>query len=674
MEHTTTRSAKAKLDYVLGKLQGVKAMHRTGQFTARCPVHADSENSLIISFDEESGRIGVFCFAGCTPKRDPHRLDRFLEATGLIWADLQPEKEDGRPAYGSAYERYKAGARKQASDQDGGDQEPAEDVTLADLADEKKINIHLLDNLYVEDGFKWAGRKCIKIPYFTSDGEEHARFRVRVGLSKKGKRFMWGGPSNIPPIAYGLNFLPMAREQKRIIITEGESDVWTLVQWKYAAIGLPGAEHTDKLLESYLDGIETVYVIDEQDGSGAASFVRGLKQRLLIDFEFKGVVRVVQLRSLYDVKDPNELNVKLFSEKKQAEFRALFDAALECAIRIQDWIDPSADDTIPHLVSASFVMNLPPVKFLIDGLLPEASLSMILGKEGSGKSFLSLDWACCVATGSAWNGRNCGAGTVIYIASEGLPGYKNRLKVWLQHNGPEKLEALASNLYYVQGTIDMIDAERRKQLLDAIAGASAPRLVIIDTLAESMPGGDENSSKDMGVILAASREIRKQIGAAVLVVHHKPKNGEGSRGHSSLPGALDMRFELECDPDDQALITVSCTKARDVEKLEPLLFRREKVFLADGESEYDSSCVLVPAEVENPAQEFANSTQAQMYAILEALGRTTSAQFRERCLEVGISNGSFYTNIKAMVQAGLIVKEEIGQGKKAYYSVAPPVE
>jgi DNA primase len=69
---------------LLERLQGVR---RTGdsKWVARCPAHEDKSPSLSLS--EKNGIPLIHCFAGCEPLA-------ILEAVGLSWPDILPEKLD----------------------------------------------------------------------------------------------------------------------------------------------------------------------------------------------------------------------------------------------------------------------------------------------------------------------------------------------------------------------------------------------------------------------------------------------------------------------------------------------------------------------------------------------------------------------------------------------------
>jgi hypothetical protein len=78
-----------------------------------------------------------------------------------------------------------------------------------------------------------------------------------------------------------------------------------------------------------------------------------------------------------------------------------------------------------------------------------------------------------------------------------------------------------------------------------------PDLVIIDPLAKFMVG-DENSTRDMGRLVAALDTLVEAYGIAIILVHHtgKPREtersgGERLRGSSALFGAVDSVLLLD---------------------------------------------------------------------------------------------------------------------------------
>jgi putative DNA primase/helicase len=68
------------VDKILRQLKNVR---RSGDcYTARCPAHADSRNSLSVA-EGDDNRVLMFCHAGCS-------TDDVVQALGLTMRDLFP--------------------------------------------------------------------------------------------------------------------------------------------------------------------------------------------------------------------------------------------------------------------------------------------------------------------------------------------------------------------------------------------------------------------------------------------------------------------------------------------------------------------------------------------------------------------------------------------------------
>src|SRR5215471_3310142 len=101
-------------------------------------------------------------------------------------------------------------------------------------------------------------------------------------------------------------------------------------------------------------------------------------------------------------------------------------------------------------------------------------------------------------------------------------------------------------------------------------------LIVIDTISRALNGGDENSPKDMGAIVAATSKLQTDTKAHVLWVHHMPQDGaERLRGHGALLGAMDTTVHVERLSDDMRSATV--IKANDSEEGERVAFTLESV-------------------------------------------------------------------------------------------------
>lgn len=188
------------------------------------------------------------------------------------------------------------------------------------------------------------------------------------------------------------------------------------------------------------------------------------------------------------------------------------------------------------------------VKWLIDGILPAQGFAVCFGRPGSYKSFLCMYLSAMVAAGTEAFGKATVQGQVVYVMAEGGAGLKPRIEALTRHYGITN-----PPVYFLRSALNLRSTpDDAIGLMTAINDAGIkPSLVVIDTLARSFGGGNENASEDMTAFINHIGMIQQQLKTAVLVVHHSGKSElAGARGHSSLLGAVDAEFELSKDTSD----------------------------------------------------------------------------------------------------------------------------
>lgn len=227
-------------------------------------------------------------------------------------------------------------------------------------------------------------------------------------------------------------------------------------------------------------------------------------------------------------------------------------------------------------------------EWLIKNVLPKAELAFIYGEPASGKTFLALDMAMHIARGCAWNTHKTKQGEVLYVAAEDVNGVRKRVQAYQQYHGAE-LDY--SGLRFVADAPQLLQERDRKELWAQIKGCGPLDVIILDTLAASTPGIDENSSKEFGPVLHYCKQLSKRTGALILFVHHTGKDPlKGMRGSSVLLGAADCLILVERFGDDR-VATIAKLK-NGVDKAE-YGFKLNVVELGvDSDGDVISSCVV----------------------------------------------------------------------------------
>jgi hypothetical protein len=191
-----------------------------------------------------------------------------------------------------------------------------------------------------------------------------------------------------------------------------------------------------------------------------------------------------------------------------------------------------SDDDLPQL---------PSMRWLVKGVLPESGLAAIYGPPSSGKSFLCFDLAIAISMGIEWFGARVNSAPVVYLWLEGASGFRRRAEAWKT----TKQQPLPDKFRYILQPFKLSEPADVHDLAQTLpAGA----VVFIDTLNKAAPLTDENSSAEMGRLIEAARALQAHTGGLVVLVHHTGKNqSAGLRGHSSLLGALDTAIEVTRD-------------------------------------------------------------------------------------------------------------------------------
>ena len=281
-------------------------------------------------------------------------------------------------------------------------------------------------------------------------------------------------------------------------------------------------------------------------------------------------------------------------------------------------LSPSlCDDRRPlQVVPAAEFCAGAPVRWIVKGYLPAASLAMLYGAPASGKSFLAFDLMWSVARGTQWRGRRTRGGKVVYIAAEGASGARLRLRAYAQHHHVA-LNDLPIGVIAGRPTLHREDP---RALAEEIRTAGGADLIVIDTLAQATAGADENSAHDMSAAIAHCNELIELTGATVLLVHHSGKDeARGARGWSGLKGAVDVEIRVSRG---ESYSVAEVTKMKDGEHGDPAAFTLQQIVLGtDEDGDPVTSCVVSHID----AVEFSAAPAGKIQSII--LGKLEELDF-----------------------------------------------
>jgi hypothetical protein len=165
-------------------------------------------------------------------------------------------------------------------------------------------------------------------------------------------------------------------------------------------------------------------------------------------------------------------------------------------------------------------------EWLIAGIVPLGSVTLLAAQGGTGKTSLVYNWALGVATGSSWSGRRCLPGKCLLIsADEPLSDTKEKLSIIGYQEANIK-----------PGMISFWETWRfaHMQQLERFIKKHRPVFVVIDSLTACFAGMNVDLIKsNAGDSLYALRDMANVYKCSIVILHHLNRQG-GLRDSSSF--------------------------------------------------------------------------------------------------------------------------------------------
>lgn len=321
-----------------------------------------------------------------------------------------------------------------------------------------------------------------------------------------------------------------------------------------------------------------------------------------------------------------------------------------------EWVAEQEKEQRDYYFETGTELMLSPkhVDWVVRNWVPRG-VTMLFGGAGTGKSFLSVDMACSIATGREWHGHKTKPGHVFYLCGEGNYGMSKRVYSWAKENNVFRID----KLHVSSGPIGLDQPGGKgvkkviKAMLECLPEGAPVSMVVIDTLNTHM-SGDENKAQESAAFIEACAAIQKAFNTSILLVHHqgKAKDSKEARGSSVWRASMDSQILLESDKDKN--ITIECVKMKDDEAPVGILGRLKTVYtgLSDDENNEIKGAVFeyVGLHIENKTVELAKESgeiqNAKLAKAITALtkciasgaisdGRISLFTFVDYCHEIG---------------------------------------
>lgn len=189
-------------------------------------------------------------------------------------------------------------------------------------------------------------------------------------------------------------------------------------------------------------------------------------------------------------------------------------------------------------------------RWLVEELWGARSVGVIGGAPKCSKTWLGLDIALSVATGTPCLGkyRVPEPGPVlVYLAEDALPVVRQRVAGMARQRG---LDLARVEIHAITASVLRLDRDPDRTRLLETARRLQPRLLLLDPLVR-LHGIDENNANEVAALLAYFRSLQRLLDLSVILVHHTRKNaaggamaGQGLRGSSDIHAFGDSNLYL----------------------------------------------------------------------------------------------------------------------------------
>jgi len=500
------------LERVLSRLPLAKPTGRSQRdWVSPCPAHKDTRPSLSIGVGAD-GRALVHCHAGCTP-------EAIMSTLSLTMADLMPPVSLPAPEPNVCK-----------------DQAPYVPLRPPHIYASAAEAIDALKPERGECSAFWTYTNAAYEPVGIILRWDPRGGKVILPVSRIDGGWIIGGMPEPRPL-YRLPDL-LSRPDERVYVTEGEKAAEAARTLGVLATTSPhGSNSASKADWTPLAGRDVV-ILPDNDRAGHKYAIEVVAILRLL--EPPATVRIVELPDL----PPKGDIVEWLDSRDSVETAALRE-------QLEKLVEESSQLTVgscqqghspltgncelttvnsdePVLVCLADVPAMP-IRWLWPGRMALGRITVLVGRPGEGKSFLTTDMAARVTTGSAWPDGSTGvSGSAILICAEDDPSDTIRPRLDALGADTRRVHLLSmvrhttSDGRRCESMFSLADLPALEQALRAHRDC---KLVVVDPIGSFLgAGADSHRDTDVRAVLAPVAKLAELYGPAVLVVAHRRKS------------------------------------------------------------------------------------------------------------------------------------------------------
>lgn len=202
-----------------------------------------------------------------------------------------------------------------------------------------------------------------------------------------------------------------------------------------------------------------------------------------------------------------------------------------------------------------------PVSWLWRGRIPMGRISLLVGRPGEGKSFLTTDAAARISTGTPWpDGSDCPKGSVLLLTAEDDPADTIRPRLDAHYADTFKVHLLSAvrrqdGEGQYEKVITLADVNEIEESLQRLSDC---KLVVVDPIGSFLGGRtDAHRDNEVRAVLAPIAALAEKYGPAVLVVAHRRKSAgsnadEMALGSRAFTGIARAVWHVSRDSEDKS--------------------------------------------------------------------------------------------------------------------------